>query len=215
MPHSQIDHITIAASVLASGVELVHRSLGVRPQVGGEHPRMGTHNALLRLGDSVYLEVIAPNPQAPRPARPRWFGLDQLDPDAPPRLATWAVRTTDIRSTVAGSSEPLGTIEPMTRGELSWLITIPSDGSLPFGGLAPVVIEWPPAVQVARKLDDVGCALVKLEGFHPDAPRLSALLKSISVDSEAISVSPLPAGRRPYLVAHIRTPKGLATLSGA
>ena len=52
-------------------------------QVGGEHPRMGTHNLLLRLGDSVFLEVLSPNPDAPPPSRPRWFGLDALRPDSP------------------------------------------------------------------------------------------------------------------------------------
>ncbi|MCP4670170.1 MAG: VOC family protein, partial [Desulfobacula sp.] len=37
-----IDHITIASPTLEVGAELVYRSLGVKPQKGGEHPRMGT-----------------------------------------------------------------------------------------------------------------------------------------------------------------------------
>src|SRR5262249_8710517 len=101
--------------------------------------------------------------------------LDDLKPDAPPRLATWALRTPDIRSSVAASTEPLGEIEPMSRGELNWLIAFPKDGSLPFDGIAPALIEWPPTAQVARRLEDKGCALVKLEGFHPQAARISAL----------------------------------------
>src|SRR3954468_7932347 len=209
MPRCQIDHITVAAPALATGVELVRRTLGVRPQPGGEHPRMATHNALLRLGDSVYLEVIAPDPKT-RAARPRWFGVDELKPGTPPRLAFWAARTPDIRSAIAASAEPLGNVEAMSRGDLSWLITVPADGSLPFDGIAPALIEWPPEVQVARGLADVGCTLVKLEGFHPQAARISALLKSISADPDAFSLASLPPGRRPYLVAHIQTPKGLA-----
>ena len=211
-PRAQMDHIAIAAPELARGVELVQRTLGVSLQAGGEHARMATHNALLRLGDSVYLEVIAPDPKA-RAERPRWFGLDDLKPDTPPRLAFWAARTPDIRSTIAASAEPLGNVEAMSRDDLNWLISVPADGSLPFDGIAPALIEWPPAVQVARSLADVGCTLVKLEGFHPQAARISALLKSISVDPDAISLASLPAGQRPYLVAHIRTPKGLAKLS--
>src|SRR5690606_1679690 len=73
---------------------------------GGEHPRMATHNRLLRLGDTLYLEVIAPNPAAPAPGRPRWFGLDGLGPQSPPSLATWVVRCTDIRASAAAASEP-------------------------------------------------------------------------------------------------------------
>ena len=207
----EIDHIVIAAPDLAAGAGLVRRSLGVAPQAGDEHVRMGTHNLLLRLGDSLYLEVIAPNPNAPDPGRPRWFELDEMSPEAPPRLATWVARTDDIRSTVAASSEPLGKVEPMSRGELSWLITIPADGSLPLAGIAPTLIEWHTQAHPAVRLRETGCSLVRLEAFHPDASRVSALLRSLSVQGE-VSVAPLPAGSRPYLVAHIRTPDGLRSI---
>ncbi|TMB03957.1 MAG: VOC family protein, partial [Deltaproteobacteria bacterium] len=79
------------------------------------------------------------NPNAPKPARPRWFELDDMTPETPPRLATWVARTEDIRSTLAASSEPLGAVEPMSRGDLDWLITIPRGGRLPFGGIAPML----------------------------------------------------------------------------
>lgn len=207
----RIDHVVITAPDLARGAEFVRRSLGVELQIGGEHPRMGTHNLLLKLGDSLFLEVIAPNPKAPAPGRPRWFELDQLKPDTPPRLATWAARTDNIRSTLATSSEQLGNVEPMSRGELSWLITIPADGSLPLGGVVPTLLEWATKDHPAAKLRDAGCSLLRLEAFHPEAGRVSALLKSISAESE-ISVSPLPAASRPYLVAHVGTPNGVRTL---
>ena len=206
-----IDHLVIAASDLGAGADFVRRSLGVRPQPGGEHARMGTHNLVLKLGDSLYLEVIARNPKAPQPGRPRWFELDDLKPDTPPRLATWAARTDDIRSTLAGCSEPLGEVEAMTRGELDWLITIPLDGRLPLGGVAPALIEWRSQGHPASRLRETGCALLRLEAFHPEAARISTLLESISVEGE-ISVAPLRAGTRPYLVAHIQTPNGPRTL---
>jgi hypothetical protein len=212
-PRCQIDHLVITAPALAIGVEFVRRSLGVSLQAGGEHARMGTHNFLLKLGDSLYLEVISPNPDAPRPKRPRWFQLDAQEANAPPRLATWVARTADIRSTLASSSEPLGNVEPMSRGELNWLITIPSDGSLPFDGVAPTLIEWRTETHPASKLRDVGCSFVRLEAFHPEAQRISALLKSISVEGE-ISVAPLPAGERPFLVVHFQTPSGPRQLGG-
>jgi hypothetical protein len=210
----EIDHIVITAPDLAAGAELVRRSLGVMPQAGGAHARMGTHNLVLKLGESLYLEVIAPNPDAPDPGRPRWFELDELKSDAAPRLATWVARTDDIRSTAAACSEPLGKIEPMSRGALNWLITIPEDGSLPLGGLAPALIEWHTDAHPAARLRDAGCSFVRLEAFHPDAPRVSALVKSISVRGE-ISVTPLGAGTRPYLVAHIQTAKGLKSISSS
>jgi len=57
---SFIDHIAITAPTLEAGAKFVKNVLGVNPQKGGEHLRMGTHNLLLRLGDTTYLEVISP-----------------------------------------------------------------------------------------------------------------------------------------------------------
>src|ERR1700739_2059301 len=101
MPHAQLDHIVITAPTLALGVDFVRQTLGVTPQMGGEHPRMGTHNYFLKLGEKIYLEVIAVNPNAPSPQRPRWFALDQVGPDELPRLATWVARTDDIKAAVS------------------------------------------------------------------------------------------------------------------
>ena len=210
---SRIDHIVVTAPDLGAGAVLVRRAFGVALQTGGEHVRMGTHNLLLRLGEALFLEVLAPNPGAPKPGRPRWFGLDEMQPGAPPRLATWVARTTDIRATLAGSSESLGTVEPMSRGRLNWLITIPDDGALPLGGIGPALIEWQTQDHPAAGLRDAGCSLVSLEAFHPEAPRISALLRSILLEGP-IAVAPLPAGSRPYLVAHLRTPTGVKALSG-
>lgn len=69
MRRASLDHLVVVAPTLAAGAQYVEERLGVVMQPGGKHPRMGTHNLLLRLGD-CYLEVIAPNPDAPAPTRP-------------------------------------------------------------------------------------------------------------------------------------------------
>ncbi|HVR48900.1 MAG TPA: VOC family protein, partial [Pseudorhodoferax sp.] len=114
MVASRIDHLAIAAPSLQAGSDALFAQLGLRPQAGGRHDRMGTHNLLLRLGGALYLEVIAVDPAAPAPARPRWFGLDALAPDAAPRLACWVARTDDIVG--AAAALPLGEVLPMSRG---------------------------------------------------------------------------------------------------
>jgi Glyoxalase-like domain len=199
-----IDHITVTAPALESGVAWVRARLGVTPQPGGTHPRMGTHNCLLRLGDSIFLEVIAPDPDAARPNRPRWFELDAMKPDTPPKLAMWVVRTTDIRATLAACPEPLGEIEPMSRGALDWLITIPANGSLPFDGCAPALIQWHADKHPALGMVDEGCALAQLEIFHPQADRLSQTFSAIGFSGEAT----VSTAERPALRARILTPDG-------
>ncbi|HEV2610379.1 MAG TPA: VOC family protein [Noviherbaspirillum sp.] len=214
MPRSQIDHITITSPTLAAGAAMIKKALGVAPQTGGEHPRMGTHNLLLRLGEEVFLEVISPNPSAPAPQRPRWFALDELEAGSQPRLATWVVRTGDIQETVAAGSEALGTIEPMQRGSIDWLITIPEDGSLPADGVGPALIEWKTGTHPAAGLPDHGLQLVKMELFHAEPERITRLLQSLGLEGD-VAVRPLHDADRPYMVAHINTPTGIRILSGA
>lgn len=205
-----IDHLVVTAPSLEAGAAHVRDALGIAPRPGGEHALMGTHNMLLRLGESTYLEVIAANPAARRPPRPRWFALDHLAADARPSLATWVARCADIRRSNEAASETLGTVEAMSRDALEWLITLPADGSLPLGGVAPALIEWHSDTHPASRLDDYGLALVKLELFHPEPQRVSELLRSLAIVGPVVVGEMSAATAR--LVAHIETPQGIRTL---
>jgi hypothetical protein len=211
MPGCRIDHLVIAAASLAEGGAFVKTVLGVDPQPGGRHSSMGTHNLLLSLGDGRYLEVISIDPSLPAPDRPRWFGLDHLSAGSAPAFSTWVARTTDIRSAAARSSEALGIVTPMHRGDLNWLITIPPDGRVPLDGVAPALIEWPPDVHPAARLDDRGLRLVKFEIFHPDPQRVQRLLASL--DMQNIVCVAAASNETASLVATIRTPEGVRCLS--
>jgi len=204
----EIDHLVVAAPTLAGGAGWVERALGVAPGPGGAHPRMGTHNLLLRLGASQFLEVIAPDPAAARPDRPRWFALDELAPDAAPRLAGWVARTEDLRGCPAALLCEAGAIETMTRGARQWLITIPPDGRLPRGGALPMLIEWQsPRAPAGAGLPDAGCALAALGLRHPQPERLQELLALAGL-AERVATEP----GAPGLWADIATPAGLRRL---
>lgn len=208
---STLDHLAIVAPDLDTGCAFVTRVLGVELQPGGAHPRMGTHNRLLRLGPQTYLEVIAINPSAQRPERPRWFGMDHLAADAPARLATWVARTDDIHGISAACRAIVGAPEPMTRGVLSWQITIPADGRLPLNGSAPTLIQWEQTPHPASAMLDQGCALLALDVFDPDPDEVQALLSAINF-SGPVHLHALGPTSTPYLLAHIQTPSGLKTL---
>ena len=207
-----IDHLVVVAPTLEAGAAFVSKTLGVELQQGGAHPRMATHNLLLRLGVSCYLEVIAPDPSAASPARPRWFALDHLNPDSSPQLAAWVVRTDDIRSASLACNSILGNIETMSRGNLSWRITIPADGSLPLGGAAPALIEWQVTAHPARTLKDAGCSLTALEILHPEPLQVQTLLEAVNLVAP-VTLGQLSPGASPYLVAHVQAPRGQCTLS--
>ena len=93
----ELDHLVVGAQSLDEGAGYIADLLGVPPVKGGVHPNMGTHNVLLSLGGSVYLEVIAINPDGDPPEHPRWFSLDnptvRQTLEQGPRLLTWVART--------------------------------------------------------------------------------------------------------------------------
>ena len=55
MSTCQLDHLVVTAPSLEAGAAWVHAQLGLWPHSGGVHERMGTHNLLMRLGETVYL----------------------------------------------------------------------------------------------------------------------------------------------------------------
>ncbi len=140
---------------------------------------MGTHNRLLKLGggERLYLELIAIDPAARPPGRPRWFGLDDPALQARlverPRLIHWVARSTDLlREATPGHGEILS----MQRGDFRWRITVPADGRLPGDGRLPTLIQWDVPFHPVDRLPDVGCALAVFETAQ--APDLKAILST-------------------------------------
>ena len=211
------DHLVVAAARLDDGAAWVRDRLGVAMAPGGRHARMGTHNRLLRLGSGRYLEVIAIDPDAPAPDRPRWFGLDEPALQArlarAPRIVGWVARTLDIAWATARSTAPFGAVEPMSRGALRWRITIPADGAPPEGGALPSLIEWPAdRPHPAESLPDLGCRLARIEIGHPDTARIADALAAVGFDDEGGLVRTVEATHVGF-TALIETPQGLRRLT--
>ncbi|MCJ8206455.1 VOC family protein [Pseudomonas sp. RGM2987] len=208
---TSLDHLVIVAPTLDAGGRFVSQRLGVELQQGGCHPLMGTHNTLLRLGTSFYLEVIAINPTAPPVERPRWFALDRLPDNASARLAHWVAKADTLKSLDPRFAEIVGQPQPMTRGELCWEITIPADGGLPLEGAAPSLIQWGQPAHPATMLEDKGCSLQMLDIFHPAPERISHLLDAMNFSGPA-RLHRCDSLETSRLVACIETPGGLRNL---
>jgi Glyoxalase-like domain len=205
---SFIDHLVIGAHTLEEGRNYVHQTLGIFPESGGEHITMGTHNCLLKLGNSIYLEVIAVNRDVRQPDRPHWFGLDEFFSQSKPRLLTWVVRTNDVNEAKKRSNISFGEIENMDRGNLEWLITVMQDGSMPMQGVAPTLIQWKTDQHPTDSLSESGCSLVQIEGYHPKAKVISEVLQSICFEG-IFSVEKSGQDTKPSLIAYIEIQKGI------
>ncbi|HEX9858309.1 MAG TPA: VOC family protein [Paracoccaceae bacterium] len=195
-----LDHLAVSAETLGAGVAAVEAALGVPLAGGGQHAHMATHNRLLGLGD-LYLEVIAADPDVPRPAWPRWFDLDNFT--GAPRLTNWVARCDDLMVEAAASPEGVGVPVSLSRGKFRWQMAVPADGRLPFEGAFPALIQWQGLAHPATGLPDAGVRLTLLEVAHPQAASLNTLLAGRLSDPRLVIVpGPVTALRASFATPH-------------
>ncbi len=190
------------------GVDEIEHLLGVRPAPGGRHPKWGTRNALLSLGNQSYLEVLGPDPEQHGLDGQRLFGVDKLSQS---RLLTWVAKSNDLES-LAGTARKagvdLGRISAGHRKrpdgiELSWRLTDPY--KVDYDGLLPFFIDWGATPHPADSAPS-GCLLADLYGEHPEADRVQADLTTLGLELE------IKQSTQPGLVATIKTPIGVVEL---
>jgi hypothetical protein len=202
-----LDHIMYVAPDLDAAIEDLEEKTGVRAAYGGQHEGMGTHNALLGLGNGRYLEILAPIDANSAAAQPG--GL--LAEITTPRLFMWAVACDDIGAVTRHASQQgcdAGRVIDMSRkqpsGELlAWKLSVGGDDVA--GSVVPFCIEWGNAPHPAKSAP-AGCQLIELRARHPEPERIRKALAALQVD---LAVA---AGPEPALHLRIDTQKGELTL---
>jgi len=205
---ARVDHLVYATTDLNRGVDEIEKLLGVRATPGGHHPGRGTRNALISLGPTAYLEIIAPDPEQPNPKTPRPFGIDELKKS---RLVAWAAKGVDLerlRDEAKRKGAPLGEVLSGSRRRpdgvlLSWRYTDPQ--AVLADGIVPFFIDWGESPHPARTAAQ-GASLIALRAEHPDAQHTQRLLREIGLDL------PVQSGATPALVALIDSPRGRVEL---
>lgn len=205
---SRVDHLVYATPDLDRGIEEIEKLLGVRATPGGQHPGRGTRNALVALGPTSYLEIIAPDPQQPPPKQARPFGIDKLQRS---RLVAWFIKANDLsrfRNEAVRLGVPYGEVLSGSRRrpdgtELSWHFT---DGRVLVGdGLVPLLIDWGQSPHPAGSATK-GASLVALQAVHPNPESVRRQLRDLAIDLE------VKAGRNVELIATIDCPRGRVKL---
>ena len=190
--NSRIDHIVIGTANLISGTKILETKLSTKFSTGGEHMIMGTHNRLLKLQSNIYLEVISNNPNASKPSRQRWFSLDESSIKEKikksPRLLCWVLEVDNIEDTVKKCGYNPGEILQLSRDELTWKVTVPSNGKLVENGVLPVLIEWPSNQHPSKKLNNSKVSINKISLFHPEPYKIKNIISNL-IESDLIHVS--------------------------
>lgn len=204
----KIDHLVYATPDLRVCVDQLERLLGVRATLGGQHPGEGTRNAVISLGRAVYLECLGPDPDQPKPDKPRWFGIDDL---TTPRLVGWAAKGDDLAQLVSNAMRngiKLGEVVSGSRQtpqgvRLTWQVT--NQRTILADGIGPFFIDWGRTPHPSASAP-AGATLVELLGEHPDPGRVQRMLSQLGLDL------PVTKGARPALVAVIASPRGRVEL---
>jgi len=205
---ARIDHLVYATPDLQRGIDAIEMQLGVKATPGGQHPGLGTRNALVALGPTSYLEIIGPDPEQPKPAGPRRFGIDDL---TAPRIVRWVVKSSElaaVKSKADTAGVTLGAVASGSRKRpdgvvLSWRYTDPA--TVVADGLVPFFIDWGtsphPALTAAK-----GATLVQLRAEHPNASGVQKMLDQLGLDLRVSQAS------APAIIATIESPRGRVDL---
>jgi hypothetical protein len=201
-----LDHILLGCTDLDAGVDYVYQRTGVRAAAGGVHPGAGTKNALLSLGPSRYLEIIAPDPLQPASSDPR-----RLASLKRPALVGWAAHRHDLSDFAAqlraAGIECLGP-NPGSRARpdgssLNWTTLALKDVR---EGVLPFFIEWGSHALHPSVDAPPGCRLTHFRIDTPDAPALKTLAAKLQLDVQ------IRQSNRAQLAAKIVGPKGSMSL---
>jgi len=205
---ARVDHLIYTTPDLDRGIAEIELLLGVRPTLGGRHPTWGTHNAFAALGPTSYLEILAPDSEHLPSSGWRPFGLDVRGRS---RLTAWAAKArglAEFRKEAARHGVELGTVLGGSRQQsggtlLTWQLTdlrcVVADGIVPF------FIDWEQSPHPALAAPQ-GAILAELLAEHPDADRVSRMLRAVALDL------PVAVGPAPALIAQIDCPKGRVEL---
>ena len=206
---ARVDHLVYATPDLDLAIDKLEKLLGVRATPGGPHPGRGTRNALIALGPATYLEIFGPDPEQPKPEKPRGFGVDDLQA---PRIAAWLAHEDHLDQLVSKAAlqgVKLGKIIPGSRKRpdgvvLSWHFTDPA--TILADGIVPIFIDWGqsphPAGGAAK-----GATLVDFRAEHPDPQPVKKMLSQLGL------VLPVQTGLKPALIVTIACPRGRVDLS--
>jgi len=189
MIQSTIDHIVIGAADLEKATKRVENLIKADFPTGGKHPLMATHNRLIKLQNSIYMEVISIDPNASMPQsstqKKRWFSLDSQSTkrrlSLAPQPLCWVAAVDNIERAVSHCDYNSGKIIEVTRDDLRWRMTVPENGKLSSGGVLPILIEWPNGKNPAQKMPESNVCLQQLTLFHSNPKKIKGILSKLNI----------------------------------
>lgn len=197
----KIDHIIVGVNNLDTGIAQIKSLTGIEPIYGGVHTGGKTHNALIDLGDSIYLEIVSPTKGN------SYEGLDQL---TSLKTIGWAIRTSNIHKLetmleieqIRMSSPRTGGRKTPNGDKLDWTTM----GLEQFGlDVFPFFIQWNTSAHPTSNAPG-GISFQALEVETKNKIKMDSLLKLIQLDLQVVS------SEDEKLNLVLDTPKGIVNI---
>jgi hypothetical protein len=176
---AQIDHVILGIDDLDRGVQAFEAATGVKPVYGGKHPG-GTHNALVSLGEGIYLEILAV--QEGVTVEGNYAGLKALKTLTPIGWAVSSKDSTQLRNSLSAAG--IAVSEPEAGSRIT-----PSGSSLSWHSLAlkessaekPFFIVWSEHTAHPSTTSPSGCKLQQWSIASPHAKDLAQLRQALDL----------------------------------
>lgn len=204
-----IDHFVYIVPDLSNGIEEFESATGVDCHFGGKHPDKGTHNALLRIGDLTYFEILAPDPERDISIDPFWLGTNYPDQK---RISHWCIATDNIEKDVAFLNEQSKYPYSIIKGSrqtndghlLSWELGMCEKNSKT--DVFPFLINWGQSPHPSKNLSE-NCSIKKITLSHACPTKVQKILDYFQLEAEVIKSD------IPRITLNLKTPKSSLTLS--
>ncbi len=203
-----IDHIVYVVSDLETGVNYFESITGATIIIGGKHKNKGTHNAIFRIGENAYFEILAPDPERNPEIDVSWLGTNNTKIQ---RISRWCVSYPEMKKGLAFLNH-----ESKFKYDIEKGSRVKSDGNLLEWQLGisdvsketdvfPFLIDWGSSIHPAHALAHE-CQIEKLILSHSCPVKVQKVVEFFKVNAKVNS------SIEPKIKLILNTPKGLVEI---
>ena len=205
----QIDHIVYSVPNLEEAMQELEDLTGIRPTFGGYHTTQGTKNAVVNLGNSCYLEILAIDEENLSIPAPRWMGIDFLEK---PQITRWCLKSDNLTKDsqiVKAHQAEMGLIQggqrKMTNGKLlTWEMILPVPS--PQVEIVPFMTDWQHSEIHPTDTMPTEYEFLGLRFTHPDPHSLTAVLDQLNLEVDIVKAPELAIKMK------MKTPNGIVEI---
>ncbi|MGK0366391.1 MAG: hypothetical protein ACI85O_003464 [Saprospiraceae bacterium] len=204
-----LDHLVYAVPDLNKAMDDFENLTGIRPTFGGYHTTRGTKNAVVNLGNSRYLEILAIDEKNKDISAPRWMGVDFINET---QMTRFALKSDDLKKDSAILQKYNAEMGEINRGQrkmsngkmLSWEMILPL--ATPAVEIAPFMTDWRTSEAHPTDIMKEECVFVGFKFRHPNPENIIAVLNELGMNVE------VHKGEEVEIKAIINSPKGIVEI---